>query len=117
MKIIDDIMGGLSQFVDNYKKRQREKALQEKITRNFKDLKIRRKLTKEQEKEVNDFYVSIRVMRRVIDVIVFQVLLLCDKLPSSRVCMLNHRRCLDIFIRGQVCSPRITSLKTSILWN
>lgn len=58
MKIIDDIMGGLSQFVDNYKKRQREKALQEKITRNFKDLKIRRKLTKEQEKEVNDFYVS-----------------------------------------------------------
>ena len=59
MKIIRRIMTVASRIVKKYYKRQSEKALQEKITRNFKDLKIRRKLTAEQEKEVNDFYVSI----------------------------------------------------------
>lgn len=58
MKIIDRIMKPVSRMVTNYEKRKRERILQEKITKNFKDLKVRRKLTKEQVKEVNDFYVS-----------------------------------------------------------
>lgn len=36
----------------------KSKALKRIITKNFKDLKVRRKLTKEQKKEVNDFYMS-----------------------------------------------------------
>jgi len=34
------------------------RGLKRKITKNFKNLKNRRKLTKEQKKEVNDFYIS-----------------------------------------------------------
>ena len=51
-------MGLASRIVEKYKRRQLEKALTEMITRNFKDLKNRRKLTKEQKKEVDDFYTS-----------------------------------------------------------
>ena len=45
--------------------------------------------------EVDDFDLPVCVMRRVIDVIVFHITFHCDKLLSSRVCMLNHRRCLE----------------------
>lgn len=58
MRIINKFMRFTSRVVRKYERRQQEKVLQEKITRNFKDLKVRRKLTKEQEKEVNDYYIS-----------------------------------------------------------
>ena len=51
-------MGLASAIVAKYNKRQLEKALTEIITRNFKDLKVHRKLTKAQIKEVDDFYIS-----------------------------------------------------------
>lgn len=51
-------MGIASLVVEKYNKRQMERALTKKITKNFKDLKVRRKLTKEQKKEVDDFYFS-----------------------------------------------------------
>ena len=40
----------------NRKKKRELRKYKEKITKNFKDLKHLRKLTKEQEKEVQDFY-------------------------------------------------------------
>ena len=58
MKIVKRIMKFASRVVEKYNRRQRAEALQNKITRNFKDLKVRRKLTKEQKKEVDDFYLS-----------------------------------------------------------
>lgn len=39
-------------------KKREMKKWEEKITKNFKDLKVHRKLTKEQEKEVQDFYMD-----------------------------------------------------------
>lgn len=58
MRVINKLMGLASAIVAKYNKRQLEKALTEKITRNFKDLKVHRKLTKAQIKEVDDFYIS-----------------------------------------------------------
>lgn len=58
MRIINRFMRFASRVVRKYERHQLEKGLQEKITRNFKDLKVRRQLTKEQEKEVDDFYIS-----------------------------------------------------------
>lgn len=58
MRIIKRFMRFASRVVRKYERHQSERVLREIITRNFKDLKVRRKLTKEQEKEVNDFYVS-----------------------------------------------------------
>lgn len=52
------IMSFASKVVAKYYKHQRGKVLTKSITRNFKDLKARRKLTKAQKKEVNDFYIS-----------------------------------------------------------
>lgn len=49
-------MGLLGKLRKSFRKRQLAKALTKKITRNFKDLKVRRKLTRAQKKEVNDFY-------------------------------------------------------------
>ena len=40
------------------KKYRALRASKKRITRNFKDLEVRRKLTKEQKKEVNDFYMG-----------------------------------------------------------
>lgn len=58
MRLIDKFMRLVSKVDAAYKKRQLAKFLTKKITRNFKDLKVRRKLTKAQQKEVNDFYIS-----------------------------------------------------------
>lgn len=49
-------MGLLGKLRKSFRKRQLAKALTKKITRNFKDLKVRRKLTRAQKKEANDFY-------------------------------------------------------------
>ena len=57
--IINRIMAIASCVVAKYNKRQLEKALTEKITKNFKDLKVLRELTKEQKKEADDFYLSV----------------------------------------------------------
>lgn len=56
--VIDRIMGKANALLELYKKHQMQKGLQKKITCNFKDLKQRRYLTKEQKKEVDDFYIS-----------------------------------------------------------
>ena len=56
--IFKRVMRFASRVVEKYNRRQRAKALQYKITKNFKNLKVRRKLTKEQKKEVDDFYLS-----------------------------------------------------------
>ncbi len=62
MRIINKIkrkfMHRLGRYVAAYNKRQMSRELQEKITRNFKDLETRRTLTEAQKKEVDDFYVS-----------------------------------------------------------
>ena len=57
-RIVNRAMGFLRRMVKAYDKRIMSKALQKKITINFKDLKHRKCLTKEQKKEVNDFYIS-----------------------------------------------------------
>ena len=48
-------MRRLGRYVAAYNRRQMSKELQEKITRNFKDLETRRTLTEAQKKEVDDF--------------------------------------------------------------
>ncbi len=62
MRIINKIkrkfMHRLGRYVAAYNRRQMSRELQEKITRNFKDLETRRTLTEAQKKEVDDFYVS-----------------------------------------------------------
>lgn len=57
-RIVSILMGYVSRIVAAYNKRQRAKGLKYKITKNFKDLKVHRKLTKAQIKEVDDFYIS-----------------------------------------------------------
>ncbi len=63
MRIIRIFMKFATRVVRKYERRQQEKALRKKITRNFKDLKVRRKLTKKQKKEVDDFYISMIGMK------------------------------------------------------
>lgn len=56
--IVNRIMGFLSDVVAKYKWDQLKKKRRRSITRNFKDLAVRRKLTSAQKKEVDDFYMS-----------------------------------------------------------
>lgn len=58
MRIIAFIMNKIAGIVTRYKKYQMQKGIREKITHNFKDLAVRRKLTNEQKREVDDFFVS-----------------------------------------------------------
>ena len=62
MKIITKLYGRfmrlLGKFVTNYYNRQEADSIKRIITDNFKDLEHRRKLTKAQEKEVDDYYMS-----------------------------------------------------------
>ena len=48
----------LGKIREMMRKRKEMKKWEEKITKNFKDLENHRKLTKEQKKEVQDFYIS-----------------------------------------------------------
>lgn len=48
----------INRFLAWNKKRKELKKWEVRITRNFKDLKVRRKLTKEEKQEVEDFYVG-----------------------------------------------------------
>lgn len=57
-KFKSKVIALMDQMVKSYNKRQMSKDLEKKITRNFKDLKTLRKLTKAQKKEVDDFYIS-----------------------------------------------------------
>lgn len=57
-RIIDRVMNKADAILTVYKKKRMQQGLQEKITRNFKDLKQHRYLTDEQKKEVDDFYIS-----------------------------------------------------------
>ncbi len=58
MNIVTMFTNKIVRLVTRYKKYQMQKEIREKITHNFKDLAVRRKLTKEQKKEVDDFYIS-----------------------------------------------------------
>lgn len=51
-------MNIIANLIKTLNKRKLSRDLKRVITRNFKDLKVRRKLTKAQKKEVNDFYIS-----------------------------------------------------------
>lgn len=48
----------LEKILNRRRKRHEMKKWEERITTNFKDLEFHRKLTKEQKKEVQDFYIS-----------------------------------------------------------
>lgn len=52
-------MFGIGKLLEKRRKEQELKRWKTRITKNFKDLKVRRKLTKEQKKEVQEFYKSI----------------------------------------------------------
>lgn len=51
-------MFGLSKLFEKRRKKQELKRWKTRITKNFKDLEVRRKLTKEQKNEVQEFYKS-----------------------------------------------------------
>lgn len=57
-KIVRIVMSLASHLVTKYNRRQFAHEITKKITDNYKLLKVKRKLTKEQKKEVDDFYVS-----------------------------------------------------------
>lgn len=58
MRIVNGILNRIGRFVALCNKRRMAKELEKKITRNFSDLKEHRKLTREQKKEIDDFYIG-----------------------------------------------------------
>ena len=59
VSVINILINRASVLLDRIRRRQQIIALRKVITRNFKDLDVRRKLTKKQKQAVNDFYIGL----------------------------------------------------------